>query len=257
MAQRLANAGKDINFMTMKNSTLFIIFFISLIVTSMPLSAQRIRNNRGPSLAFGVQAAQPNGQFKQQYDGYPIGIAANFSAPLGRSPLEIGFGYAWNNMGSQTEEVSVLIGQDQDGDNIYENGDLQIRSNTNRFQMMARLRPFNGMIQPYFDGVAGLETYRTKTTIEVVSDFVGYSEGQNADTQLFDMTYSFGWAAGLRIRLAPNIFLDGRFESLIGGPAKYVDQNSIQIADGTEIEFDTRSSRTDKFTYQLGLAASF
>ncbi len=241
----------------MKNSTLFSIFVLSLVLLTIPASAQRARNNRGPSIAFGVQVAQPTGQFKQQYDGYPIGIAANFSAPLSRSPLEIGIGYAWNNMGSQTEEVSVLVGQDIDGDDIYENGDLQIRSNTNRFQMMARLRPFNGMIQPYVDGVAGLETYRTKTTIEIVSDYVGYSEGQNADTQLFDMTYSFGWAAGLRIRLAPNIFLDGRFESLIGGPAKYVDQNSIEVINATDLDFEIKSSRTDKFTYQLGLAATF
>lgn len=241
----------------MKNSTIFNIFVLSLVLLTVPVSAQRVRNNRGPSIAFGVQVAQPTGQFKQQYDGYPIGVAANFSAPLSRSPLEIGFGYAWNNMGSQTEEVSVLVGQDIDGDNIYENGDLQIRSNTNRFQMMARLRPFNGMIQPYVDGVAGLETYRTKTTIEVVSDYVGYSEGQNADTQLFDMTYSFGWAAGLRIRLAPNIFLDGRFESLIGGPAKYIDQNSIEVINATDLDFEIKSSRTDKFTYQLGLAATF
>lgn len=241
----------------MQNSTLFSILVLLLVLQTDQVSAQRPRNNRGPSIAVGVQVAQPTGQFKQQYDGYPLGVAANFSAPLSISPLEIGFGYAWNNMGSQTEEVNVLVGQDIDGDDIYENGNLRIRSNTNRFQMMVRLRPFNGMIQPYLDGVAGLETYRTKTTIEIVSDFVGYSEGQNADTQLFDMAYSFGWAAGLRIRLAPNIFLDGRFESLIGGPAKYVDQSTIEVVSPTELDFEIKSSRTDKFTYQLGLAATF
>lgn len=241
----------------MKKALLTGIVAAVIFLLAVPAAAQRNRNLRGPSLAFGVQVAQPTGQFSQQYDGYPIGIAANFSAPLSRSPLEIGFGYAWNNMGSQTEEVSVLVGQDVDGDDIYENGDLQIRSNTNRYQMLARLRPFNGMIQPYVDGVAGLETYRTKTTIDIVSDFVGYSEGQNAETQSFDMTYSFGWAAGLRIRLAPNLFLDGRFESLIGGPAKYVDQNTIEVVNAQELDFEVKSSRTDKFTYQLGLAATF
>lgn len=242
--------------MTMKNSTSFLVTVIAIVLLPVGLSAQRVIQRR-PSLAIGLQAAQPIGQFRQQYDGYPVGVAGNLAIPINRSPLEFTLGYAWNNMGSQTEEVSVLIGQDADGDNVYENGDMHIRTNSNRFQMMMRLRPFNGMIQPYAEGIAGAESYRTKTSIDVVTDYVGYSEGQNATTQQFDVTYSFGWGAGLRIRLAQNIFLDARFESLIGGPAKYVDQNSIEIVNGTDLEYEIKSSRTDKYTYQLGIAAYF
>ncbi|MFN0032138.1 MAG: outer membrane beta-barrel protein [Flavobacteriales bacterium] len=213
------------------------------------------QQRRAPSLNFGLQIAQPLGQFGTVYDGYPAGLAGTFSGPIGRSPFEIGIGGAWNSMGSQSEDVSAFAGVDADGDSIYEQGTMRIRSNMNRFQVLARFRPFNGMIQPYGDLVMGAETFKTKTDITL--DNNGYTEANNDVRQHFAMTYSYGWAAGLRIRIADNIFIDGRFESLTGGMVSFVDQESIQVIDESNITFDLNESRTDKYTFQLGLAIGF
>jgi opacity protein-like surface antigen len=134
---------------------------------------------------------------------------------------------------------------------------LYLNSNANRFAMVGRLRPFNGMIQPYGDLSAGIETFRTKTTINVISDNTGYSEGNNAQTQQFDMTVFYSWAAGMRIRMTNHLFLDMRFENLVGGSATYVDGESVVITSEEEISFNTKTSKTDKYTYTLGLSVSF
>jgi hypothetical protein len=162
---------------------------------------------------------------------------------------------AWNSMGSQDEDVTAYVGTDMDGDSIYDNGTMRIRSNNNRFQLVGRFRPFNGMIQPYGEVLAGLDTYKTKTDITLNGN--GYTEASNNIRQHFDITYNYGWAAGLRIRIAPNIFVDGRFENLLGGPAKYVNQESIQVVDESNITFETLESRTDRYTYQLGITIGF
>lgn len=213
------------------------------------------QQRRGPSLAFGAQIVQPVGEFAMQYDGYPAGVAGTFSGPVGRSPFEIGIGYAWNNMGSQNKDISALVYTDSLGNDIYENGTMRIRSTINRYQAIARFRPFAGRIQPYADAFAGLEAYKTKTDITV--DNSGYTSGSTTQRQHLDMTYCFGWAAGLRIQLAPAIFMEGRFENITGGQVKYVDESTIVVHDDNSLSFETKQSQTNKYTYQLGIVIGF
>ncbi|MBL0316578.1 MAG: hypothetical protein IPP69_12640 [Flavobacteriales bacterium] len=233
------------------------ILHISLIIAStLLLSVQGIAQRyRGPSLAFGVQVVQPVGEFAKQFDGYPAGISGTFSAPLGRSPFKLGFGYAWNNMGSQNKDISALLYTDSMGYDIYEPGTMRIRSTISRYQVIARFRPFDGRIQPYVDAMSGVEAYKTKTDITL--DNSGYSEASNSVRQHLDMTYSFGWAAGLRIAIADAVFLEGRFENLTGGTATYVDKETIELQENNDITFDTKESATSKYTYQLGLSFRF
>lgn len=235
----------------MKNILHLTAIIVSLVL-SISTSAQQ---RRRPALSFGVQISQPLGQFGNVYDGYPAGLAGSFAGPIGNSPFEVGFGIAWNSMGSQDEDVTAFVGTDVDGDSIYDKGTMRIRSNNNRFQILGRFRPFNGMIQPYGEVLAGLDTYKTKTDITLNGN--GYTEASNNIRQHFDITYNYGWAAGLRVRVAPNVYVDGRFENLIGGPAKYVDQESIQVIDESNITFETLESRTDRYTYQLGITIGF
>ncbi|MBX7051227.1 MAG: porin family protein [Flavobacteriales bacterium] len=236
----------------MKNILHFTTLFALALFSYMNSFAQQYR---GPSLAFGVQVVQPVGEFAKQFDGYPAGVSGTFSAPIGRSPFELGFGYAWNNMGSQNKDISALVYTDSLGYDIYEPGTMRIRSTINRYQVIARFRPFNGRIQPYVDAMSGVEAYKTKTDITL--DNSGYSEASNSVRQHLDMTYSFGWAAGLRIAIADNIFIEGRFENLTGGTANYVDKDSIELQDNNDITFETKESATSKYTYQMGLAFRF
>lgn len=230
---------------------------LSLILAMIALIGSAIAQ-RTPSLSFGLQGAQPIGEFATVYKGVPLGVSGNFVVPINRvMPFELGVAYSWNSMGSKNQDISVFIGTDEDGDDIYQDGSLYMNSNANRFALVGRLRPFNGLIQPYGDLTAGLETFRTKTTIDVITDNTGYSEGNNAQTQQFDLTTYYGWAAGMRVRLSKKLFLDMRFENLVGGPATYVDSDSVVITSEEEISFDTKTSKTDKYTYTLGVTLGF
>jgi hypothetical protein len=233
----------------------YILYCILLSATCFFHKQATAQGRRAPSINFGVQVVQPLGQFGDVYDGYPAGFAGTFSAPLGNSPFEVGVGLAWNNMGSQNEDVNAYVGTDEFGDSIYDQGTMRIRSNNNRFQILGRFRPLNGFIQPYADGIFGVETYKTKTDITLNGN--GYTEADNSQRQHLDISYSYGYAIGLRFRVAPSIFIDARFENLIGGFSTYVDQESIEVVDENSIRFETLESRTDKFTYQLGVAIGF
>jgi opacity protein-like surface antigen len=238
---------------TKMKKVLQIIFIASALVLANDSLQAQLR--RGPSIAFGGQVAQPVGEFAMQFDGFPAGLAGNISTPLGNSPFEVGFGYGWNNMGSQNKDISALVFTDSTGTPIYEEGTMRIRSTINRYQAIARFRPFVGRIQPYADAFAGLEAYKTKTDITI--DKSGYSSASNSARQHLDMTYAFGWAAGLRVRMAPNIFIDGRFENITGGQVTFVDKSTIVVNDDNSISFQTKQSGTNKYTYQVGIAITF
>lgn len=233
-----------------KHYFLFIIGFFATVA----LNAQS--NRRSPSLAFGVQVSQPIGAFADNYDGYPVGLAGTFTGPLSNSPFEIGLGFAWNQMGAKDEDVSVLMGQDAAGDDIYEEGNLRLRSNDYRYQIVGRFKPFKGSVQVYGDVMAGVARYTTFTDISISSS--GYSEVIETNNQQHDFGWSIGWAAGARIRVTEFVFIDARFEKLEGGAAEYVDQESILVnPEEATIEFETKETRTDRYTYQLGIAIEF
>ncbi len=213
------------------------------------------QKRRSATLTVGGQIVQPRGEFAMQYGGYPAGFGANFTSPLGNSPLEVGVGFAWNNMGSQNKDISALVYTDTSGTDIYETGTMRIRSTINRYQAIARFRPFVGKIQPYADAFAGIEAYKTKTDITI--DNSGYSSASNSERPHLDMTYTYGWAVGLRLGLTPNIHVEGRFENMSGGQVSFVDKSTIVVEDNNEITFDTKRSTTDKYTYLLGITVAF
>lgn len=232
----------------------YISFILALVVVNV--WSQRFRERRTPTLAVGMQLAEPKGEFAANFDGYPFGIAGNFTSSIVNSPFEMGIGIAWNSMGANNEEVSVLVGQDIQGDDIYETGTMRIRSNNYRYQAIARFRPFTKGFQIYGDLVAGVERFTTSTDVQVNSS--GYTEVRDANTVERDYGWNVGWAVGTRIRLTGALFLDARFEKMEGGVASYVDPDSISINEqDNSLDYTTKESRTDKFTYQLGIALQF
>lgn len=239
-------------FFVMKKNILLIALVSVFTVAHFSGNAQR---RRSATLTVGGQVIQPRGEFAMQYSSHPAGFAANFTAPLGNSPLEVGLGFAWNNMGSQNKDINALVYTDSSGTNVYEAGTMRIRSTINRYQAIARFRPFVGRIQPYADAFAGVEAFKTKTDITIDSD--GYSSATNSERAHLDMTYSFGWAAGLRFELTPSIYVEGRFENMTGGQVSFVDKSTIVVEDNNDITFSTTRSATNKYTYLLGITVAF
>lgn len=230
--------------------------YIILIALFLGLQGFAQQNRRSPSLAAGVQISEPKGQFAQNFSGTPVGFAGTFTGPINRSFFEMGVGFAWNSMGAQDEDVSVVVGQDVNGDDIYDDGTMRIRSNNYRYQAVARFKPFKGPFQVYGDLLGGVERFTTTTDIEISSS--GYTEVIDDRTVHYDFGITWGWAAGVRVRVARNLFVEGRFEKLEGGNATYVDQDSIEINyEDNSLNYSTSESRTDKFTYQVGIALEF
>lgn len=229
----------------------FALFVLLACVSSSFAQLQR----RTVNLNFGLQLMQPRGEFANQYDGHPMGLAGTLSIPYRRSMIEFGGSFAWNSMGSQNENVSVLMGKDQNNRDVYARGTLRIRSNNYRYGLIARLRPFTGRVQPYADVLVGVVQFKTSTDIQV--DNSGFSESSGERIDHRDFSLHAGYALGFRVRLAPLIFLDGRFESIVGGKATYVDQATIKVVQDDQIKFETRHSNTSMYTYQLGVAFQF
>jgi len=235
---------------------IYLILFFALLSVSAFSQRRAWRDRRDPALAVGLQAAEPKGEFASNIDGIPFGVAGNFTAPVHNSPFELGVAFAWNSMASQNEDVAVIAGQDSQGNDIFEEAEMRIRSNNYRYHAVARLRPFVGSVQVYGDLIAGVERFTTSTDVQINNS--GYTEVTDANTVERDFGWSLGWALGARIRLSGALFLDARFEKLEGGVATYVNPDSIVIDEfDNSLNYSTNESRTDKFTYQLGIAVQF
>jgi opacity protein-like surface antigen len=229
----------------------FSLLGLMLLGTSLQSYAQR----RSINMNVGFQLVQPLGEFAGEYNGLPAGLAGTLSIPVLRSPIEWGIGYAWNSMGSNDKDITVLVSQDSVNGNNYSNGNLALSSTSSRYMAHARIRPLNDRIQPYGDLFSGLETFKTTTTITV--DNSGYSSELSTNRNHLDMTFFYGWAVGLRIRLAPSIYAEARYENIYGGSVKYVDNESVEVANDNSIQFSLKESETNRAVYQIGVAFGF
>jgi len=230
------------------------LFTTVFVFACLACSQEALAQRRSSNISLGLQVAQPLGEFASQYNGLPAGIGGTFSMPVSRSPIEWGVGYAWNSMGSSDRDIVALIHQDSSG-NIYSEGKLAIRSTSSRYMVHARIRPLSGKIQPYADAFTGIETFKTTTTITL--DNSGYSSELTTNRDHLDMTFLYGWALGLRYRVAPGVYLEARYENITGGKVQYVDDASISVNNDNSIAFDLKESRTNKAVYQLGIAIGF
>ncbi|MCH2198476.1 MAG: hypothetical protein MK081_06815 [Flavobacteriales bacterium] len=214
------------------------------------------RNNvrlRTPSLSFGVIVGQPEGQFAANFDGTPAGIGGQFLANMGRSPFEVGAGFNWMSRGSSNEDVWIEVGEDVEGDMIFQEAEMEINSNIYTYYSIGRFKPFAGRIQPYGDVIGGFRNFSTVTVIQPDDE----QSEEIRDSYHNDITVVYGWAAGLKIRLTQNILVEGRFSKLQGGSVEFVDRETLQVNDDGDISFDRISSRTDMMNFQLGVSFEF
>lgn len=210
-------------------------------------------NRRVPSISFGLEVATPQNQFNNNFDGTPVGFSGQFLSNLGRSPFELGFGFSWLSRGTVSEEIWIYEGVDAEGDEVFGRGEVDVNSNIYTYTGVARLKPFAGAIQPYGDVIAGVRNFSTVTVITPDDS----EEIETRERQHGDFTYTYGWAAGLKVRVTPVLFVEGRFSSLYGGPIDFVDRESIQIGEEGGITFDNVSSRTDMHIIEAGISFEF
>jgi len=213
------------------------------------------KNHRAPSLSFGAQLGDPQGQFGFQYDGSLVGLAGQFLVNSGQRPFEFGFSAAWQTMGSKKKDIDIYKGEDIDGDDIWSQGNMSVRNNSYLYHGVARVKPFDGAIQLYGDLLSGIKTFSTKTVIE--EDNGGYTEVVDSRRDHRDFALSYGWAAGVKIRLIEGLMIEGRFEKLLGGQTTFINPTSIVIDDEGGLSYEELRTQTNVMNYQLGISFEF
>jgi hypothetical protein len=237
-----------------------LIVFLALISIAT-IAQEKSYSNRNPrhaTIGFGVQLVQPEGEYADHYKGNPIGLSGTFSHPIKQSPFDWGFQFSWNQMGALDQDISVYAGTNITGDSIFNNGTYRVRHNNYRYQGLLRIRPFNGLFQPYAEGLAGVETFSTKTDISVQNSG-GFSSVEEAKVQQSSTSLLYGYALGLRFRAknSRNVWFDLRYENIQGGKAQYVIPETVTIQNNTDLVYTTGTTKTNRQIIQFGLTFGF
>lgn len=216
-------------------------------------------NNRNfpqhhPSFSIGLSAMEPLRMFADNYEGIPFGVAAQIEFPTGRFfPIEIGGDFAWYSRGGDRSDIEIYEGEDAQGNEFFSDGTMKVRSNIYSYAGFVRLNPIPGPVQIYGDLILGVQNFSTNTTIESEDQLTAPTR-ERAHRGFSLMT---GWAAGLKVRLVPNAFIEARFANLRGSDVTMVDKNSIFIDNAGNIEFEEITTPTDHHVYQLGVSFQF
>jgi hypothetical protein len=246
MAQGLSVCNKTVDM-----RRLILVFFLLMAISSQAQQNQVVLepvNRRTFTLSGGFQLAVPTGEFSESYDGNPFGIFAALSLPIGDTPIEVGGGFVWNSLSSQSESVTIQNTLVPDRDR----GDLFVRGNAYTYQLHGRLRPLNGKFRPYGEVFAGVRNF--SVTSELKLDNVNQASGDLAER---DFTFLAGWAIGLKYQLIPGIFLEARYDNQAGSEATYIDPESVVIGSDGSFSYDTKNSKTSQWAISVGVAFSF
>lgn len=226
----------------MRYPHLILLAFIGTLAT-----AQTPR--RPTTLSIGGTVGTPLGQFNEEYGKAILGLGGNISVPMmGILPLETGFAFNWGRLGAERETVVV--------DQAYlstNEGELRTTSNMYSFHLQGRFRPFTGRVSPYVDGLAGVRTFSTRTRITVE----GLEEDLSNERNALDATWSYGWAAGIQVKVGAPLYVEARVEKLQGHKVDYVDPETIIVTPSGQVEYQLRSSHTDVFNVHLGIGFTF
>lgn len=209
---------------------------------------------RRPTLSMGLEVAAPINQFADNFDGVPVGLGAQFLTNASRrSPFEFGLGFSWLSQGSSKKDIWIYEGVDIDGVAVFSRGTIAVNSNIYTYNGIVRFKPLLGVVQPYIDGLAGMRNFSTSTVVQSNED--GSEREKDRATRDFALTY--GWAAGVKVRVTPTLMVEGRFSNLYGTAVSFVDRNTLDISDEGEITFEETSTRTDMYIFHVGVCFEF
>ena len=235
---------------------------LSFVLTSLFSFAQEKsysdRNPRSANIGIGAQFVEPTGEYDDHYKGNPIGLTGTFSHPIKQSPFDWGLQFSWNQMGALDQDIKSYAGMNVVGDSLYNTGTYRVRHNNYRYQGLLRFRPFNGFFQPYAEGLAGVETFSTKTDLSVQNSG-GFSSVEEAKVQQSSTSLLYGYALGFRFRAkrSQHLWFDLRFENIQGGKAKYVIPETVTIQNNTDLVYTTGTTKTNRQIIQFGLTFGF
>jgi hypothetical protein len=203
---------------------------------------------RQSTIGGGLVLNVPIGDFNDVWGRNFVGFGANFTTPGRFLPFDYGFNFAYGVMGKHGARVNV-----EQGSLGIQEGELTVKSRLFSYMGQVRLRPVNGRVSPYIEGMFGLRQFSTRSGLDMdgSTDPVTYERKANA------WTGAYGWAVGTFVGFGPQFYVEGRVERLIGGRVSYVDPTSITISDAGEVNYGTLSSATDVVNVIVGVGLRF
>lgn len=226
-----------------------------LLIGPYHLAAQRTdgsskgnHDRRPMTVSFGMRLGVPTGEFDLVYDRELFGLGGNFSVPFRRLPFEWGLDVGWQRMGST--ETTVAINEE-----FIEatEAELDLNADMWAYHTFMRFKPLRGRVCPYADAYAGVRTFSARTKIRVD----GLEEPLSNDRNAMDAAFSYGWGAGLMVKLKKAVNVEAGFQKLQGTEVSYVDPESITVSPDGVVGFGTLTSNSDLFNVHLGIGFNF
>jgi hypothetical protein len=200
----------------------------------------------------------PQGGFKNNIDRTAIGGSGEFLYRLPYSPFFVGASFSFMNYGCDTREEffspdipEVLV-------------DVTTTNNIFNACFLFRYQPVYGPVQPYVEGLLGLNHLYTETSI--------YDREYDEDDEIAstvhirDTVFSYGAGAGVMIHLAsfshrgrgvgPGLYLDLGLRYLKGGRAEYMGEGDLEHGHNS-LGYTVRESTTDLVKANIGLTFTF
>jgi hypothetical protein len=221
---------------------------LTLAMTAATTMAMAQLSGRPVTLSAGMEIGVPIGEFNDTFGREFIGLSGNLTMPMKLLPLDWGFDFAWGRMGGERREVPV-----HEEHVLATTGNLRVNSDIFGYHGLLRLKPFNGKVSPYFEGLAGVRQFTTRTKIDVDGLDKPLFEQRNSN----EFIWSHGWAAGVQVAPTRLLYVEARVERLNGDQVRYVDPRSINIGSDGSVEYATLRSGVRVVNVHLGIGLRF
>jgi opacity protein-like surface antigen len=236
---------------------------IIILTTLLILGLSTASFSQEVQAALDVGVGIPQGDFRQQSDHVGGGINLMGGYRFANSPVMLGMEFGFMNFGTDTREepISTTIPDLRvEVENSYNlvHGDL-----------LLRLIAPPSTIRPYVDGLVGFNYFFTQTVIRDRDDF--FDEEKLSDTNFEDTALSYGFGAGVQIRLwqrkgeitrtlndvePSSVYLNLRGRYMYGREAEYLQKGSIRTDNG-EVIYDVSQSTTNLLHIKIGVGVNF
>jgi hypothetical protein len=232
------------------------IIIIILVLIIFPVASQAQELQFGLDLDIGI----PQREFSDQLGraGVGLGITGGYQVPS--TPVMLGLDFGFMNFGKDVREepLSTTI------------PDLRVevenRYNLVTGNLLLRLIPQPQAFRPYIEGLFGFNYFFTETAILERGSIS--SEDKLRDTNFEDIALSYGFGAGIQLRVYQDkvqdreeaspaaIYLTLASRYMLGHEAEYLQQGSISIENGN-VFYDVSRSKTDLLYFKFGVVFSF
>lgn len=205
----------------------------------------------------------PQGDFRNNFDHVGGGLNISAGYRLKNSPVMLGLEFGFMNFGTETREEplsSTIPDLRVEVENSY---------NLAHGDIFLRLIAPPATIRPYLDGLFGFNYFYTQTVLRERDSFS--DEDELRDTNFEDTALSYGFGAGMQIRLwqkqgevtsdpedvePSSVYLNLRSRYMFGRDAEYLQEGSIRRENG-EVFYDVSESATNLLHIKIGVAVNF